>query len=119
MARPRHPLTEMAAKKPAKARALILDVIAAAKYDYALAGAMLGVSGRLVRVICQGLGITGSIRCLRQQAGHDHRGRPRMQVPSKAVLQRVLEASAGSVPTAARALGVSPPTLRSWLEIAA
>lgn len=118
MARPRYPLTEMATKSPAKTRLLIFDTLEAAAYDYAMAGAMLGISGRQLRVICHSIGITGEVMMLRRQSGHDHRGRPRKAVPSKLVLQRVLDTVDGSLPMAARALGVSLPTLRSWLSAA-
>lgn len=109
----------MAQTKPAKARVLVLDALEAASYDYAVTGAMLGLSRRQIYVLCHDLGITGAVACLRKQSGNDHRGRPRKVPPPKAALRRVLEAANGSMVLAARALGVSPPTLKMWLEIAA
>lgn len=117
--RPRHSLTEMVQTKPVKARVLVFDALEAASYDYAVAGATLGLSRRQIYVLCHDLGITNAVTCLRRQSGNDHRGRPRKVPPSKAALRRVLEAANGSMASAARALGVSPPTLKMWLEIAA
>lgn len=118
MARPRHSLTEMAQRAPTKVRLLVLDTLRAASYDYAMAGAMLGVSGRQLRVICQRFGVTDEVVRLRQRAGYDRRGRPRKEVPSRVVLQRVLATADGCVSEAARALGVSIPTFKAWLAAA-
>jgi hypothetical protein len=109
----------MAEQAPLKARALVLETLDAASYDYAITGAMLGLSGRQVYVVCRDLGITRTVTCLRRQAGLDHRGRPRKRVPTKADLRRVLELTKGSMRAAAAMFGVSPPTLKTWLEIAA